>query len=136
MCEGIGDIVTPKAKLPGCHIVIVKPKASISTAELFSEYQILKRQMRPDTSGLLEALSEGNLVGAACRVYNVLESCAEKKCRDIPDIHSSLLRHGALGASMTGSGSAVFGIFDDPKQAQNAAEQFSKRYRDTFLLKM
>jgi len=136
LCEGIGEIITPQPQLACGYIVVVKPKCSISTAELFSEYQTSKNQMRPDTPGILDALSAGDLGETARRVFNVLEHCAERKCRDIPDIHSGLLRHGALGASMTGSGSAVFGIFDDPASAQNAAKWYSEKYKDTFLLKI
>jgi 4-diphosphocytidyl-2-C-methyl-D-erythritol kinase len=135
LCEGIGEIVRPQPPLTRGYLVIVKPRASISTAELFSAYRVAGRHIRPDTAGILRALSLGDIGEVARRVYNVLEPFAEKKCRDISDIRKGLLRLGALGASMTGSGSAVFALFDDMKAAQTAKNAFSERYKDVFLLK-
>ena len=40
---------------------------------------------------------------------------------------------GALGAAMTGSGSAVFGIFDDAVLAQKCVDSLKKQYDETFL---
>ena len=81
LCEGIGEIMTPLERLPSCYLVVVKPRASISTAMLFSEYASAKIQERPDTAGAVAALKDGDLGGVARRVFNVLEDIADKKIR-------------------------------------------------------
>jgi 4-diphosphocytidyl-2-C-methyl-D-erythritol kinase len=134
LCEGIGEIMTPLERLPSCYLVVVKPRASISTAMLFSEYASAKIQERPDTAGAVAALKDGDLGGVARRVFNVLEDIADKKIRGISEIKRELMRSGALGASMSGSGSAVFGIFDVKEAARSAASIFKKSYSQVHLL--
>ncbi|MGI6577076.1 MAG: 4-(cytidine 5'-diphospho)-2-C-methyl-D-erythritol kinase [Eubacteriales bacterium] len=136
LCEGIGDIITSINKLPPCYIVVVKPRASISTAELFSVYSSTKNSARPDTVGALDALKEGDLGGIARRVFNVLEEFAQKKIRGISEIKKDLMRQGALGSSMSGSGSAVFGIFDEIELAMAASSFFEKQYSQVYLLEL
>ena len=58
LCEGVGDIITPKNTLPPCFIVLAKPIASISTAEIFGSYKMERKRMRPDTQGTLSALEK------------------------------------------------------------------------------
>lgn len=135
LCEGIGEIMTPLARIPSCYIVIVKPRASISTAQLFSEYTVAKSQVRPDTAGAVNALKAGDLCGISSRVFNVLEEVAVKKIKGISEIKRVLMRNGALGASMSGSGSAVFGIFDDKGAADSAASFFEKSHSQVFMLR-
>ena len=47
---------------------------------------------------------------------------------EIGEIKAALLQRGALGASMTGSGSAVFGLFENEAQAQAAIVGFPQDY--------
>jgi 4-diphosphocytidyl-2-C-methyl-D-erythritol kinase len=77
LCEGIGEIITPLPVLSGGYLVLVKPKISISTAELFSGFGSSKKQIHPDTAGAIKALSEGDLKGVASRAFNALERAAE-----------------------------------------------------------
>jgi len=49
--------------------------------------------------------------------------------RQISEIKSRLLDHGALGAVMTGTGSAVFGLFQDPASAERCAEELKAEFR-------
>ncbi|MBQ3404838.1 MAG: hypothetical protein IJG63_05435, partial [Oscillospiraceae bacterium] len=53
--------------------------------------------------------------------------------REIENIKSIMYDMGALGASMSGTGSAVFGFFDDPDRAEAAFNALSGQYRECFL---
>ena len=63
---------------------------------------------------------------------NVLESVTVKAHGEISRIIDEFLKLGALGSRMSGSGSAVFGLFDDDTLAGKAFERFRSRYRDVF----
>ena len=89
---------------------------------------------RPDTAGLLAALAAGDLAGVARRMYNVFEDVLpERRGAEVQRIKNALVQQGALGASMSGTGSTVFGLFDREEAARRAYELLQESYRDTFL---
>ena len=133
LAQGRGEELTPLPALPDCHVVICKPAFSVSTAELFHRLDGLSLKAHPDTAGLIEALRAGNLSGVAVRMYNVFESALPRNCGEIFSIRSALLDHGALGAIMTGTGSAVFGVFAEQDTARKAHAALAGSYRDCFL---
>ena len=61
------------------------------------------------------------------RVGNDLEPCARHFCPAIAEIKDRLLHAGAVAAAMTGSGSAVFGVFVDSAPARRAARDMEAR---------
>ena len=113
LAEGRGEILTPLRDMPDCTIVICKPDYSISTPELFRAIDREKLRVHPDTAGILEAIREGNLAQICRRMYNVFEDVPDRRMKIIGGIKTRLINKGAEGAVMTGTGSAVFGIFTD-----------------------
>ena len=66
-------------------------------------------------------------------MYNVFEDVLEHRAGDITAIKSTLLGAGAEGSVMSGTGSAVFGLFTSREHAENAAAILRSQYRETFL---
>lgn len=128
LATGRGEILTPLPKLPDCTFVICKPDFSISTPEFFKKYDKLTRHSHPDTAGMLEALEKGSLPQLCRRMYNVLEDVSDRRLKTVAEIKSKLLDYNAMSAMMTGTGSAVFGIFTDKTAAENAAQALKKEY--------
>ena len=81
---------------------------------------------------MIAALEAQDVQGIARRMYNVFEDVLPRRCGEIGIIKNRLLDAGALGAVMTGTGSAVFGIFGDPAAAETAAVQLGAHYRECF----
>jgi len=133
LAEGRGEILTDLPAIPKSHIVICKPPFSCSTPELFSRVSCEKIHARPDTDGLIKALGEANIGGVARRMYNVFEDILPRSRSDIDEIKSVLLDNMALGAVMTGSGPAVFGLFDSKTNAQNAYHYLKENYRECYI---
>lgn len=134
LAEGRGEVLTPLAPLPHCHMVLCKPAFPVATPELFQRADSVKLCRHPDRLGLVAALESGDLGGVARRLYNVFEDVLHpRKAAEIADIKNALLSHGALGASMSGSGPTVFGIFDSRETARTAYEDLAETYRETFL---
>ena len=120
LAEGRGEILTPLPDFPECAFVICKPEFSISTPELFKKLDMLRSRHHPDTAGIVEALRAGELGQICRRMYNVFEYVDDRRMRTVAELKNALLDAGALGAVMTGTGSAVFGIFPDEAQAEGA----------------
>lgn len=135
LAEGRGERLLPLPELPGGWIVICKPPFSVSTAELFGRIDKRRIAAHPDTQGLCAALHAGDLRGAARRMYNVFEEVLPHSSAEIGSIRGALLDGGALGAMMTGTGSAVFGVFEEHAAAENAHERLSQTYRECFLVR-
>lgn len=133
LAEGRGDLLTVLPALPDCAIVICKPAFSVSTPELFGKVDGRRSRLRPDTPGILAALEKGDVPGVARRMFNVFEDVLGRRQSEIAAIKGALTDRGALGAVMTGSGSAVFGLFADDAAAQAAYESLSARYGECFL---
>ncbi len=134
LAQGRGERLTPLPPLPPCFIVICKPPFSISTPQLFSRVNVRKIVRRPDTPGVVAALGAGDLAGVARRMYNVFEDVLDpRRLSELNEIKGVLIDCGALGASMSGSGPSVFGLFKDEVRAQDACRRLRGTYRDVFL---
>ena len=118
LATGRGEELRPLRALPPCRFVIVKPSFAVSTPELFQKLDSTPLRIHPDTAGLLHALDEGRLPELCRRMYNVFEDVDDRRLRVVREIKGRLLDGGALGAIMTGTGSAVFGVFDDALAAE------------------
>ena len=130
-----GEVLTELPYFGDHPVVICKPYFSISTPELFKQIDKRKNKCRPDTDGIVKALQEGNSQGVICRMYNVFEDVLGKRTKGIMEIKRALMNHGALGACMSGTGSAVYGIFPDEKTAKDCYYALRKRYPEVFLCK-
>jgi len=133
LAEGRGDILTELPAISHSYIVICKPPFSCSTPELFSLVKCEKIRARPDNDGMIKALTDGDIGGVARRMYNVFEDILPRGRLEIEEIKSTLLDFGALGAVMTGSGPAVFGLFTEKTKAAAAHAELSLTYKECYL---
>jgi 4-diphosphocytidyl-2-C-methyl-D-erythritol kinase len=107
--EGIGNIFSPiSLNLEGKTLVLVKPEIFVSTREAYSQVE----PHRPDRS-LRELISEP-IENWRETVVNDFEKSVFPLYPEIAAIKDRLYDLGAVYASMSGSGSAVFGIFNQP----------------------
>ena len=129
LARGKGEILDPLPPLTGCAFVVVKPSFSVSTPELFHKLDSVRVMLHPDTEGLVRAVRAADITEAGRRLYNVFEDALGREKDVVCDIKNAFLDAGAAGASMTGTGSAVFGLFPDGASADAAAEKLSGRWR-------
>ena len=122
LCQGVGEIMS-NLPSPDCAFVIIKPDVGISTPEAFKKYDSISNPKRCNMDVLLRYIGGGKLFGICSNLFNVLEYAADRE--EITHAVQELKNSGALSALMTGSGSAVFGIFPDIASAQTAAEKLS-----------
>ena len=128
LAKGRGEILTRLTPLPDCTFVICKPNFSVSTPELFRQLDAVGNKHHPDTAGILTALEAGDLPSICRRMFNVFETVEDRRMRPVSEIKSILLDRGAIGSIMTGTGSAVFGIFDNADKAKASVEGLRKEF--------
>lgn len=116
--QGVGEVLTPFRLGAPLHLVLAKPAAGVSTRALFERINL--PQPLPDTARAMAALSGGDVRALGPLLCNALQAEAEALVPEIGTLRQRLLALGALGACMTGSGSAVFGLFETPEAAAAA----------------
>ncbi|MGN0982874.1 MAG: 4-(cytidine 5'-diphospho)-2-C-methyl-D-erythritol kinase [Candidatus Limivicinus sp.] len=128
LATGRGEKLEALPPLPACAFVVCKPEFSISTPELFRKLDQMPLRRHPDTAGLVTAIREGQLSQVCRRMYNVFEDVDDRRMRTVADIKSRLLDAGALGAVMTGTGSAVFGVFAPGQALEGVCAPLRREY--------
>lgn len=132
LAEGIGERLSALPALPPCRILICKPPLGISTKEAFAAFDRSGGAAADDTDAMLEALRTGCLPEIAARLGNAFERVRAPD--EVRAIESAMLESGALGACMTGSGSAVFGLFYEKNGAAALCrDRLLEQYPETFL---
>ena len=124
-CQGIGEQLTP-VKGPRLHFAVIKPEEGVSTKELFARLPLPRK--RVDTVRAMSLLCSGHIKEACPYLQNALEEPALELVPGIGKIKEALLRQGAMAAAMTGSGSAVFGLFEEESTARAAVEALGIQY--------
>ncbi len=115
--SGIGEIFEPiELSLKGYHIVLVKPDIFVSTRDAFSQI----KPERPAVS--LKEIVKQPIESWKGSMKNDFESSVFQKFPEIAAIKDELYDLGAVYAAMSGSGSAVYGIFREP--IENVEDKF------------
>ena len=133
IATGIGTDLAKISTFQDYSVVIVKPDFSISTKEAYEKSDSLDIKNHTKFDELVKALKEKNTVKIGENLFNRFESVISQK--EIFYIKDKLINLGANGAIMSGSGSSVFGIFEDSEKASNALEALKKEYNQVFLCK-
>ena len=131
--QGVGEIIKPCPPMPRCHLVVCMPDKGVSTPAAFANYDTLGEKTLVETDKLVAAMEENDIYGVAKYMANDLEKAAASEYTQ--PIKEELIQQGAIGSVMTGSGAAVFGVFDDEDKAKAAVEYFRGRVRSVFIAK-
>lgn len=131
LCLDTGAIVAPLSDIEDYYIVIVKPTDSVSTKEAYGAVDALTNMKHPKNQEMLELLSDDNIDEALKLCSNVFEQALEVAGRvNIKDICN---KNGAVASCMTGSGSAVYGIFKDKENAEKSAKELEGKFDNVYL---
>jgi 4-diphosphocytidyl-2-C-methyl-D-erythritol kinase len=119
---GIGDKLKIVKNMPKINIVLINPQFSLSTKLVYEKLnlRLTKEQINYSNPRFFAV---GDIVR---EMHNDLETVSLKIHPELNDLKDILLRHGAQGAMMSGSGPTVFGIFNDENSAKKIADTIKK----------
>ena len=135
LCEGIGEVMTPLPPVKDLPVVVVKPGFDLSTAEIYGRLNLpeIPADGHPEAKRFAGLLKEGVPLQSAFqedgRWGNLLERPALALHPELQAVKDALLKCGACYAAMTGSGSAVFGLFGSREEAEQCPERY-RRYME------
>lgn len=125
--RGIGENVTPLPSLTDGWILLAKTSEAASTPEVYRLYDRMNLSPNPSTPDFLEALREGRDISPY--VSNHLTAPASSICPSVLRLKENMMELGALCSEMSGSGSAVFGLFQDQAKAQYAENNIDAEWK-------
>lgn len=122
LAEGIGEKLSVLPSIPKCYLLIAKPGISVSTKFVYENLHAndLRPEQHPDVDAMIDAMQKKDLALLASRMGNVLETVTIPAHPVIEELKKCMLKNGALGAMMSGSGPTVFGIFATRSEAGKA----------------
>ncbi len=128
---GTGTKLSPLPKLPDCAIVIAKPDESISTEQAYRLIDEQGGKPKSISTKMLYAINNADILAVAKLLHNDFDYVITLP--KVDTIKQTMIKHGTLGCQMTGSGSAVFGIFINDDDAKRCYDALKTTYDDVFL---
>lgn len=127
LATGRGEVLSPLPPLTDGWFVIVKPTESFSTPAMYRRLD----ELPPACTPPLPPLQDG-LPALASGLFNRFEAAIPAGSA-VWDIKARLAAYGALASLLSGSGSAVFGLFDTETAARAAVEALRPAWPEIFL---
>jgi 4-diphosphocytidyl-2-C-methyl-D-erythritol kinase len=121
LAEGVGEMLTPLPGPPAQHLVLAKPHQSADTGEIYRAHDAAGAQSARRVGPVVSALQARSLQDLAAAAGNDLTPVTSDLVPEVAALQRDLLAHEALGAAMSGSGTTVYGIFDNERAAEGAA---------------
>lgn len=128
--QGVGERLTPLPLKRPLYLVAFQPCRGLSTKEVFAALheEGIDPADRPDNDAAQRALATGDVRLLGRSMGNVLEPVSRRLRPQLDEAIRAIEASGALGARMTGSGSAVFGVYAHAGACKRAAQQLTQAY--------
>lgn len=133
LCLNKGEVMAALPDLADCSIVIAKPDQGVSTKEAYQNYDSAEWIRHPDNEGFLFAATRGDFTKMCAKAANVFEQVVEVS--DRVKIKAIMRNSNAKLAMMTGSGAAIFGLFDNEEDAEKCAAELKIKYKNIYITK-
>ena len=122
--SGIGEIIEPMPCGPRIPMVLLHPGGGLSTQAVFGRFDAEHYPtLHVDTPAVARAVQAGDIAAYDACSGNALEAPAISLMAEVRTAMEQLRATGAGAVRMSGSGSAVFGLFETDEQAQRAAQE-------------
>ncbi len=142
ICEGRGEIIERLSGTLNCWILLVNNGIHVSTADAYgyfkrsTSFKVDFNNIEKRKAELKNGIISNNINILKEYLKNDFENAVTLKHPMIKEIKNELEGHGADFSQMTGSGSTVFGIFNDRNIAEKAEAYFRSKYKMVFLTKL
>ncbi len=127
LAQGVGDKLQFCENITHYNVIVVFPGIAVSTAEVYKKLNFGLTKSKKETKSRL--LNKGLVDPVRC-LYNDLEKPAFSICSEIKGLRDVLLSFGAEGVLMSGSGSSVFGLYSELKNARVAYSKLQRYVKE------
>ncbi len=113
LVSGRGEQITPLELKNPVYLVLVYPGFEIDTPWAYRSLDRQEERQKGDVRRLIGSLRAGDIESFASSLYNDFEAVVFKRYPRLGEIKDNLISNGCLGASLSGSGSVVYGVTND-----------------------
>lgn len=110
LATGRGERLTPIASPPQCWVVLAKPPINVSTAEVYGRVRANNIAVHPSALRMQQAIEAEDFAAVCAGLGNVLEDVTLKLHPEVQQLKEAMIKLGADGVLMSGSGPTVFGL--------------------------
>lgn len=110
VARGRGERLEMVPSPPQCWVILVKPPINVSTADVYGRLSVEGIRLHPSTEEVLRSIRENDFHSLCRSLGNVLEEVTMELHPEVRQLKEAMLRLGADGALMSGSGPTVFGL--------------------------
>ncbi len=128
LVEGRGEKISELKTMSPVDMLLVKPDIAVSTAWAYGSYEGELTKKGIDIKLFCQTLERKDFASLRDQVFNDLERVVVSRYHAIADIKKMLIENGAIISLMSGSGSAVFGVFVSAGEARMASANMGKNW--------
>lgn len=110
LATGRGERLTPIPNPPQCWVILAKPPINVSTAEVYGRLRASSIPVHPSAPRMRQAIEAGDFAAVCAGLGNVLEDVTLKLHPEVRQLKEAMIKLGAEGVLMSGSGPTVFGL--------------------------
>lgn len=140
ICRGIGEKMTPISNNLHCYVVIVKGEEGVSTPRAFAaldekygSFSGFAERAEKELVLLESCLKNAEIDTVGGVIFNRFEETVSLSVPVVLEIKQRMLAGGAFAAQMSGSGPSVFGLYQNERDAQKAAQRMQEEGKEVFL---
>lgn len=133
--KGIGERLKRIKSFSNKLILLVNIGVEVPTEYVYKSLNLNNKNLVVDIKKLIGYIDRDDLKKVAENMSNKLESVVIKEYPIIEIIKEEMVKLGALGALMSGSGPTVFGIFDDENKLYSCKERMERKYKKVIVTK-
>lgn len=133
--QGIGERLTKIKSFSNKMILLANIGMPISTADVYNNLDLDSKKSRVDIEKTINYIEEDNLLKVTENMINVMETVVVDRYPIIGEIKKDMMRHGALGSIMSGSGPTVFGIFNNQEKLYRSKKELGKKVKKVIVAK-
>ncbi len=132
LATGIGTTLSHIKNITNFYMVIVKPQINVSTKIAYEKADIRGyKNTFIHSKKMLNYIYNNDVKAIASNLYNDFESIMNLK--EVEEVKNIMVNNNSLGACMSGSGSAIYGIFESKQECIECKEVLQNMYNEVFV---
>lgn len=136
LARGRGEKLETISPPPQCWVILAKPPINVSTADVYGRFRVNDLKEHPSIPNMLDALSRQSFPDMCASLGNVLESVTLNRYPEVRQIKDCMIKAGADGVLMSGSGPTVFGLVSKEIKVARVYNGLRGFCKEVFVVRM